>query len=89
VKATPHQEPPTHSASPACSPCAVANSRASKIARAAKLVNATYDLWATQITRRNLALGRYRLAAVRKRIWPGEVSEARRVSAAKRGSSAS
>lgn len=53
-----------------------------QITRAAKLVNATYDLWATHITRRNLA-------AVRKRIWPGEVSEARRVSTAKRRSSAS
>lgn len=44
----------------------------------ATIVNATYDAWATQITRRNLALGGYRLASVLKRIWPGEVSEARR-----------
>lgn len=45
----------------------------------ATIVNATYDAWATQITRRNLALGGYRLASVLKRIWPGEVAEARRV----------
>lgn len=44
----------------------------------ATIVNATYDAWAAQITRRNLALGGYRLAAVLKRIWPGEVADARR-----------
>ena len=54
----------------------------------ATIVNATYDIWATQITRRNLALGGYRLAAVLKRIWPGEVSEARRAAMAKRASTA-
>lgn len=54
----------------------------------ATIVNATYDIWAAQITRRNLALGGYRLAAVLKRIWPGEVSEARRAAAAKRALSA-
>ena len=53
----------------------------------ATIVNATYDLWATQMTRRHLALGGYRLAAVLKRIWPGEVNEARRTAAAKRASS--